>query len=145
MLSVLFVLGSARIHRRRHSFVPNNTGDDIASYASSKCGCSYSYGDAGPNKFDCSGLAQWCHKQAGIKIDRSASSQAKKGTSISWSKLKPGDLVFFDTAGSGQVTHVGIATSSSTMVHSPIPGDVVQEVSLDSYWSRKFKDARRYW
>jgi len=145
MFSLLFVLASSRIHRRHRRFEPNGTGDSIVSYARGKLGCSYVYGSAGPSTFDCSGLAQWCHKQVGISLPRTASEQSGRGSSVSWNSLQPGDLMFFDTAGSGRVTHVGIYSGSNKMIHAPKPGDVVKEASLQYYWPGCFVCARRNW
>jgi len=120
-------------------------GDSIVTHARGKLGCEYSSGSEGPDKFDCSGFAKWCHKQAGITLTRTASDQSTHGSSVSWSDLKPGDLVFFDTASSGAVTHVGIYSGNNNMIHSPKPRDVVKEVSLKTYWPERFISARRNW
>lgn len=46
----------------------SSTGDKIAGYAKSAIGKKYKWGAKGPNEFDCSGLAIWCHKKEGIII-----------------------------------------------------------------------------
>lgn len=124
----------------------NGTGDTIASYARQKIGKPYEYGAQGPDKFDCSGLSLWCHKQVGINIQRTASAQGAAGKVIAKADLRPGDLVFFDTMDTGSIGHVVIYVGGGNIVHAPKPGDYVKEVSMNnSYWNPRFKTARRYW
>ena len=52
--------------------------DTIVSCAKSKVGYPYVFGEAGPNSFDCSGLALFCHKQAKIAIERLASAKLQR-------------------------------------------------------------------
>lgn len=124
----------------------NNTGNTIASLVESKLGCPYEWGAAGPNSFDCSGLAYWAHQQVGISIPRVSSDQGASGTPISVGDLQPGDLMFYDTAGSGSITHTTIYVGGTSMIHAPKPGDVVKYTDMNyDYWTTKFKGARRYW
>jgi cell wall-associated NlpC family hydrolase len=122
------------------------SGYQIVDVARTKLGCSYVYGAAGPSTFDCSGLSSWVFKQFGISIPRTASAQSQSGTYVSYNNLQPGDLVFFNTSGSG-VSHVGIYTGNGKMIHAPKTGDVVKEVTIhnNSYWTPKFVTARRYY
>ena len=46
----------------------SSTGDKITSHAKSAIGKKYKLGAKGPDEFDCSGLAIWCHKKEGIII-----------------------------------------------------------------------------
>ena len=127
----------------------NNKGQEIAELVKSKLGKRYEANAAGPNTFDCSGLAYWAHQQAGIKNiprDTSGQSTSVKGTPISVGDLLPGDLLFYDTAGSGRITHTTIYVGGNTMIHAPQPGEVVKEADMNSgYWRSRFMGARRYW
>ena len=122
------------------------SGSSIVSTARSKLGCSYVYGAAGPDTFDCSGLTTWVFQQHGIYLSRTASAQSNGGTYVAYANLQPGDLVFFNTSGSG-VSHVGIYTGNGKMIHAPKTGDVVKEVTIhnNSYWTPKFVTAKRYY
>lgn len=122
------------------------SGSNVVSLARSKLGCSYVYGAAGPSTFDCSGLTYWIHNQLGISIPRTASAQSQSGTYVAYANLQPGDLVFYNTSGSG-VSHVGIYTGNGKMIHAPKTGDVVKEVSIhnNSYWTPKYVTGRRYY
>ena len=123
------------------------SGSQIVDVARTKLGCDYEYGASGPDTFDCSGFTSWVFKQFGISIPRSASDQSRGGVSVSYSNLKPGDLVFFDIENKGKVSHVGLYTGNGKMIHSPDEGQVVKEVTIDNnrYWSPLFVKARRYY
>ncbi|KAH0790985.1 SH3-domain-containing protein [Histomonas meleagridis] len=116
----------------------NGTGDSIVAKARSKLGCKYVYGATGPNTFDCSGLTQWCHKQVGISIPRTASQQSQQGTKVSQANLKPGDVCCFYSP----VSHVGIYIGNGNCIHAPKPGDVVKTTGI-KYMNFQF--GRRYW
>ena len=121
----------------------NGNCDTIAHLAISKKGSRYQWGGKGPNTFDCSGLAYWCHRQIGINIPGSSGPQSTGGRPATGG-LKPGDLLFYNTSGQG-VSHVGIYIGGGQMVHAPKPGDVVKQVSMQSsYWTSRFVRARRY-
>ena len=111
--------------------------------AKDQIGKPYSWGGYGPDSFDCSGLAYYCHN---YEIPRVASDQSRgNGKSISKSNLKGGDLMFWNTDGSG-VSHTSIYIGGGKMIHAPKPGDYVKEVpSSSSYWDPKFVNAKRYW
>jgi cell wall-associated NlpC family hydrolase len=121
---------------------PASSGVSAAiAAAESKIGTPYVTAGTGPNGFDCSGLTQWAFRQAGITLPRTSYAQYGVGTPVSQSAIQPGDLVFFNTAGGG-ASHVGIATSSSTMVSATSHG-VMQTAINDSYWGAHYVGARR--
>lgn len=65
---------------------------------------------------DCSGFAQTIYKMAGISIPRDAWQQAEKGTLVSLTRAKSGDLAFFDDK--DEIVHVGILLNNHTIIHS---------------------------
>jgi cell wall-associated NlpC family hydrolase len=105
------------------------------AYAKKQLGDPYRFGAAGPNAFDCSGLAQYAFKAARITLPHSTGSQAKLGTPVARTALKPGDLVFFYGGG-----HVGIYIGNDQVVHAPTAGDVVKVTKI-AYMP--FSSARR--
>jgi cell wall-associated NlpC family hydrolase len=88
----------------------------------------YSYGSAGPGRFDCSGLTYYSFRRAGFKIPRTASAQSGWARHISRKSMKRGDLMFF-TSGGG-VYHVGVYAGRShgkrMVLHAPNSGDHVR-------------------
>ena len=120
----------------------STTGDEIAKLAISKKGKPYKMGAKGPNDFDCSGLATWCHSRVNINLSGNAASLSTTGNPVT--DLKPGDLVFYDTFGKGSVSHVGIYIGNNKMVHAPGDNEVVKEATITSkYWTSRYKGARR--
>ncbi|QIS23965.1 hydrolase [Nocardia terpenica] len=104
---------------------PKTTGEVAVEAAESKLGSSYSYGSAGPDSFDCSGLVQWSYEQAGVELPRTSYEQLDAGTPVGMDDLQPGDLVSFYGgehsalyAGDGKVVHA--ATSGTGVVMSSI-------------------------
>jgi peptidoglycan hydrolase-like protein with peptidoglycan-binding domain len=111
------------------------------SAARSKLGLPYASAGTGPNGFDCSGLTQWAMAQAGISIPRTSFQQFGVGTAVDRGAIQAGDLVFFNADGPG-ASHVGIATSGSTVISATRHG--VREHSIsDSYWGAHYVGARR--
>ncbi|MBE5785104.1 MAG: hydrolase [Clostridiales bacterium] len=76
--------------------------------------------------FDCSGFTQYVFRQAGISIPRVSRDQAKAGTAVSYSQMRPGDLVCFNSP----VSHVGIYLGGGKFIHSPKPGDKIKITEL---------------
>jgi cell wall-associated NlpC family hydrolase len=92
----------------------------------------YSYGSAGPNRFDCSGLIYFSYRKAGItNIPRTSSQQARFADRIKRSQMRKGDLMFFHSGGS--VYHVGVFTGWKNgkrwMVHAPSTGKRVHRAT----------------
>ncbi|MFZ2509557.1 MAG: C40 family peptidase [Gordonia sp. (in: high G+C Gram-positive bacteria)] len=99
--------------------------------AESKIGSPYSYGAAGPNAFDCSGLVYWSYKQAGKTIPRDSYGQLGGGQPVaSLAQAKVGDVLIFNGGG-----HAGIYAGNGQFVHSstygvPVKRDTVKAWAL---------------
>ena len=116
----------------------------IAKFASSEefLGLPYVYGGTTKAGFDCSGFVQYIYSQFGIKLNRTASSQANQGVAVSRKDLFPGDLVFFNGNG-----HVGIYIGDNKFVHSCNRGVVItylgNDAEVGTYYSDRYCGARR--
>ena len=132
----------------------NNTEDEVPStdkaqavvnLATKQLGKPYVWGAEGPNSFDCSGLIYYVYKNAaGISLPRTSTEQSRVGTTVSMSNLKPGDLIFSSTDGSGRVNHVGVYVGNNEMIHAPKPGDVVKKTKMNtSYWIDAYVVSKR--
>jgi cell wall-associated NlpC family hydrolase len=100
---------------------PNHAAQVAVDTAMAQLGKPYVWAAAGPGSFDCSGLALYAYKAAGISLPHSAAMQSRMGTPVSLNALQPGDLVFFYGLG-----HVGIYIGGGNVVHAPHTGDVVK-------------------
>lgn len=129
----------------------SGTGSDIADYALSFCGVTYSYGGASPSGFDCSGFTMYVYNHFGYDLPHGATTQMNYGQPVSMDNLSPGDLVFFfdpDFADSG-ASHVGIYIGGGQIVHaSSGPGYCVKvssfrgDSSTGNYYSEVYLTAR---
>jgi cell wall-associated NlpC family hydrolase len=109
--------------------------------ALSKVGAPYRSAGTGPSGFDCSGLVMWAFAQAGVSMPHSSYAQYGLGRSVSSDQIQAGDLVFFDTAGSG-ASDVGIATSATTAVSATTHGVMTHSIR-SGYWGSHYVGARR--
>ncbi len=113
-------------------------------WAKKKKGSPYVYGATGPNSFDCSGLAGYVYRKAGVKLPRTTGAiYSGVGNKVKWKDLAPGDLVFFYSGRS----HMGIVSKVTGkkvyMIHAPRTGDHVRQVLLDKYRKQSFNGAVR--
>lgn len=133
----------------------SSRGLAIANKALTRQGYMYSWGGchsmsqiANPNwtRFDCSGLVNWAHYQAGVNIgSNTTKSLCGVGTQVDRGSMQAGDIILFSSNGSySGVHHVGIYIGGNRMVHAPSSGKPVQVASLgNGYWQREFYQARR--
>lgn len=94
---------------------------------------------------DCSGLVQQVFRAYGIELPRVTYEQINVGQSVQPNKLRPGDLVFFDTdrKRSGP-DHVGIYMGGGKFIHAPRPGANVKVSSLaEGYYMDRWMGGRR--
>jgi len=88
-------------------------------YVCAQLGKPYVWGGHGEPGFDCSGLTQAAYNAAGIQLPRTAQAQYNAGARLPpGATAQPGDLVFFGTS-PDHITHVGIATSATTIIDAP--------------------------
>ncbi|MBQ1770929.1 MAG: peptidoglycan-binding protein [Clostridia bacterium] len=126
------------------------TGDvaGVISVATAQIGKQYVTGDEGPNTFDCSGLVYYCLRMNGVSVGRRSS--ASYAENSAWRKIdsmndvRKGDLLFFKSDSSSQVSHVAIYIGGGKMIDaSSSNGKVVRRSATSDYWERNFVCARR--
>lgn len=93
-----------------------------ADYAAGKLGCPYSFGAAGPTRFDNPGLVKAAYGSVGISLPQNVASQYSMTARLSFSQLTPGDLVFYGSTGP---TSVAIYEGNGRVVDAGHPGTVV--------------------
>lgn len=102
--------------------LPSNKelGKQIVEYAKQFIGNPYKSGGTSLTKgADCSGFTQSVYKHFGISLSRTAASQSYQGVQVPFSKLEPGDLVFYSNGGG--ISHVGIYIGKGKIVHAGTP------------------------
>jgi len=106
-------------------------------------GVRYRNGGSDPRGFDCSGFTQYVFAQHGVTLPRSVRDQFDQGRPVRSEDVREGDLLFFETEGSG-ASHVAIAVGGDSFVHAPSTSGVVRvEHAGTRYWSDRFVGARR--
>jgi hypothetical protein len=102
-------------------------------------------GESAEEGFDCSGFTMTVYRLNGLDLPRSSLSQWQTGRSVGKNDLKKGNLVFFRTAGNGEISHVGIYAGNGQFIHAPGKGKKVRISSLGSrYYKMRFAGAKTY-
>lgn len=120
-------------------------GQRVIDDALAHLGTRYRFGGSTPQTgFDCSGLVRWVFDRTlGLSLPRRAAEIAQVGAKVDLDRLKPGDLVFFNTLRRG-FSHVGIYLGEGRFVHAPSRGGAVRVEALDDrYWRTRFNGGRR--
>ncbi|TQE91443.1 C40 family peptidase [Ureibacillus terrenus] len=118
------------------------TTQQLITTAKQYIGVPYLWGGTTAKGFDCSGYVQRVFADLGIELNRTSAAQYTQGVPVSRQNLQIGDLVFFNTSGSG-VSHVGIYIGNNEFINSS-SSKGVSIASLDSsYWNSRYVGARR--
>jgi hypothetical protein len=121
----------------------STTADRIESHARDQLGVRYVWGGTTPSGFDCSGFMRYVFNKEGISLPRTTREQATVGKTVSKSNLEKGDLVFFNTSGSG-ISHAGIYIGNNNFIHSSSSRGVsIASVNDPHYWGSRYVTAKR--
>ncbi|OKP75303.1 hydrolase [Paenibacillus sp. P3E] len=105
-------------------------------------GTTYKFGGTSTSGFDCSGFTSYVFKNVGLTLPRTSKAQFSVGTSVSRNNLRSGDLVFFNTFGSG-VSHVGIYVGGGRFAQSSSSRGVTITSLSQAYWANRYVGAKR--
>jgi peptidoglycan DL-endopeptidase LytE len=106
-------------------------------------GVPYRYGGTTPAGLDCSGLVQLVYTPYGAILPRTSYDLWTAGVPVDRPGLEVGDLVFFNTDGTG-ASHVGIYIGGGEFVHPASgAGRVVIDRLEAPYYSARYIGARR--
>lgn len=99
------------------------SADAVIAAAYSQIGVPYVWGGTTPGVgLDCSGLTQYCYRQAGISIPRNTEEQYAQGEKVPLSEARPGDILY-------RTGHVGIYLGGDRYIHAPHRGETVKTSS----------------
>lgn len=133
-LTVLFTMGSGS------ALAAEST---LTSVVNSVYGTPYKYGGVTTSGFDCSGFTRYVFKKLGIDLARASTAQFKQGTVVAKSQLQAGDLVFFNTLGTGRVSHVGIYLGDGEFAHASSSKGIKIDELDSSYYKTRYVGAKR--
>lgn len=121
---------------------------DILKDAEKYIGTPYKFGGNTPSGFDCSGFTVKVFEENDFNLPRRSSDQAEAGKNIDIKDVKPGDLLFFATAGGSRVSHVGIVhdigpDGEVKFIHASTSKGVMISSLNEKYWNKAYLHAQR--
>jgi len=127
---------------------PRNFSESILTRAKAHLNAPYARGASLKNSSatDCSGFVQFIYHGFNIDLPRSSAEQAQVGKVVTrtmdFSKLLPGDLLFFRRG--GHVGHAGIYLGEGKMIHASTHhhGVIISDLR-QSYYEEKLEVAKR--
>ncbi len=106
-------------------------------------GVRYRTGGNTKSGVDCSGFTVAVYLAVyGIALPRVSREQYRISQKISTTELQEGDLVFFNTRGSG-VSHVGVYLGNSKFIHASVSKGVMVSGLFEPYYVQRFYGAGR--
>lgn len=127
--------------------VPRST-NDILKDAEKYIGTPYKFGGNTSSGFDCSGFTVKVFEENSFNLPRRSTDQAEAGKNIDITDVKPGDLLFFATAGGSRVSHVGIVhdigpDGEVKFIHASTSKGVIISSLNEKYWNKAYLHAQR--
>jgi hypothetical protein len=121
---------------------------DILKDAEKYIGTPYKFGGNTSSGFDCSGFTVKVFEENDLNLPRRSSDQAEAGKNIDIKEVKPGDLLFFATAGGSRVSHVGIVhdigpDGEVKFIHASTSKGVIISSLNEKYWNKAYLHAQR--
>ena len=105
-------------------------------------GCPYVLGAVGPDSFDCSGLIYYVARESvGIQLPRTAKAIYSYCRIVPDKSREVGDLVFFKTNSTGNISHVGIYIGNGQFISAISDGEntgVIISSLNQTYWKAKY-------
>jgi lipoprotein Spr len=106
-------------------------------------GVRYRTGGNTTNGVDCSGFTVAVYSTVyGLSLPRVSREQYRISRKISTTELEEGDLVFFNTNGSG-VSHVGVYLGNNKFIHASVSKGVMVNDLFEPYYLKRFYGAGR--
>lgn len=139
--------GAKPVRNVKENVSPSLKGVNKAiALAKSHLGTRYSLSGEVPKVFNCSSLVGYCMGKAGYPMNGTAASQAADGRYAKitkFSKMRRGDLLFFDTNSDGKIDHTGIYLGGNSFIEASQKAGKVQYNTLSTWYKNHLKWARR--
>jgi cell wall-associated NlpC family hydrolase len=105
-------------------------------------GVPYVWGGTSPRGFDCSGFVQYIFAENGVSLPRTADVQYAIGQPVTYSALRPGDIVYFTTYTAGP-SHDGIYIGGGKFIDATTSRGVAIDRLDNVYWKPRYYGANR--
>ncbi len=120
-----------------------STGNRLYQTSRRYLGRPYVFGATGPRYFDCSGFTRYVYRLYGIYLPRTAAAQSTRGSYVSKSNLRYGDLIFFRNTYKRGISHVGLYAGNNRIIHAfPKRGVTIDSLS-NAYLRAKYAFSKR--
>jgi lipoprotein Spr len=115
----------------------------LQRFVSDWFGTPYQFGGSSKKGVDCSGFINQLYAQVyNIQVPRNTAALSNESRKINPSKLKEGDLVFFNISGK-KVSHVGVYIQNDKFVHASTKVGVTISSLQNPYYKKHFAKAAR--
>lgn len=122
-----------------------SVNEEVVDFSKTLIGIPYRYGGNSTSGFDCSGFLKYVYDKFDVSLPRISSDQFAGGQAIEKEELFPGDLVFFNTASTGGVSHSGIYLGDNNFIHADsTKGVKISNLENERYWKNTYFGAKRY-
>jgi cell wall-associated NlpC family hydrolase len=145
-----FVLSSCLSSKTvvRNSNKTTSKADKIVVNALKYKGVKYKFGGTTKRGMDCSGVIYVAFGEENFQLPRVSRDMAKRGTKVSLSRARKGDLLFFKTVKSKRnINHVGLIVSNEKgqirFLHSTSSRGVIVSSLNEKYWKKAFVKATK--
>jgi cell wall-associated NlpC family hydrolase len=130
---------------RRPARHANPRANDVVLFALGLIETGYRFGGKNPEAgLDCSGMVSYVYEKSADMRLPARRPTWPSGQAGAAEKLKPGDLVFFNTRNKPR-SHVGIYIGDDRFVHAPNSRGKVRTESLKKGWfAARFEEGRTY-
>ncbi|MGY1453400.1 C40 family peptidase [Streptomyces sp. SS8] len=103
----------------------------LVGFLRAQVGKAYVMGATGPSAYDCSSLTQAAFRQIGVSLPRTSQPQSTAGTQVSLSSVRPGDILYWGSAGNAYHVAVYIGNGRFIGAQNPSTGVVERDMSYD--------------
>lgn len=122
--------------------------EEFVKEAKKYLGTPYKYAGTDPTGFDCSGFVSYvAEKSCGVTLPRRSQDIYSATSYVINQNLEIGDLLFFKTTSSDNVSHVGIYIGNDEFIHSasegPMTGVIISSLS-EKYYKRTYYRGGRF-
>lgn len=128
--------------KQRHVATAGKSGrlntDKMNAAVKRLIGTPYRFGGDSERGIDCSAFTRRVYRSQNVELPRNSREQARVSTSVAYSSVRTGDLIFFDTSINGGISHVGVFLGGGTFAHASSSHGVTKSSLKEKYYVKRF-------